>query len=171
MLSPNTLAYLSTLTYRTDAKRQVCILPLGSIYWDDEMPPIRELVRVPEADREQVLRVFALRITIWNGETLSDEDQRFWDSVRSAAPNWAIFQRLELSPGDQREREEAEQACAKEFKEFLADADEVTVSEGKSGLQSFSATFRLTDPLEELQPAERKRRSFWRHILQYVGIG
>ncbi|MGE5323447.1 MAG: hypothetical protein ACM3SW_11320 [Actinomycetota bacterium] len=165
MLSPNTLAYLSTLTYRADAKRLVCILPLGSIYWDDEMPPMWELVRVPEADREEVLRVFALRMKIWDREILSEDDQQFWDSVRSAAPSWAIFQRLELSPGDQRERAEAEQACAKEFEEFLADADEVTVSEGKSGLQSFSATFRLTED----EPTDRKRPSFWSRMYKKLG--
>src|SRR5689334_11565668 len=70
MLSANTLAYLSTLTYRADAKLQVSILPLGSIFWDDEMPPMHEFIRFPETDREEVLRVFALRIKIWDGAIL-----------------------------------------------------------------------------------------------------
>jgi hypothetical protein len=152
MLSTNTLAYLSTLTYRADARRQVSILPLGSIFWDDEMPPMHEFIRIPEADREQVLRIFALRIKIWDDAILSEDDQRFWDSVRSATPDWAIYKRLKLSSHDQREREEAEQACAKELEEFLADADEVNLGEAKNGIQSFSATFHLTDRFTEHQP-------------------
>ena len=170
MLSTNTLAYLSTLTYRADAKRQVSILPLGSIFWDDEMPSMHEFIRFPEADREEVLRVFALRIQIWDGAILSQDDQRFWDSVRSAAPDWAIYKRLKLSLCDQRGREEAEQACAKEFEEFLADADEVSRGEGKNGIQSFSATFHLTNPSTEHEPAERKRPSFWSRMSQKLRL-
>jgi hypothetical protein len=143
MLSKDTLAHLSTLTYRADAKRQVCIVPLGSIYWDDEMPDIHRFVIFPEPDRTQVLRLFTIRLRIWDHQTLSEDDRQFWESVRSRAPDWALFRRLDLSEDDQREREEAERACAKEFEEFLADADQVTISEEKHGMQSFAATFHL----------------------------
>src|SRR5437588_7076088 len=143
MLSKNILAHLSTLTYRADAKRQVCILPLGSIYRDDEMPDIHRFVTFPEADRTQIVRLFGIRLRIWDHQTLSEDDQQFWDSVRSGAPAWALFHRLDLSEDDRREREEAERASAKELEDFLADSYEVTVSEEKQGLQSFSATFHL----------------------------
>ena len=56
MLSETTLGFLSTLIYRADAKRQVCWLPLGGIYWKDEMADIRHLMKIPEDDKNQIFR-------------------------------------------------------------------------------------------------------------------
>ena len=160
MLSEETLSQLSTLTYHADAKRQVCILPLGSIYWDDELPQARKFAAFPEPDRNEILRVFAIRLRVWDHQVLSDEDRQFWVSVRSAAPNWAIFRRLDLSDADRREREEIERACAKEFEEFLVSADEVSVKEEKHGMQSFSATFRLNKD----EAGESENESWWKRV-------
>jgi len=146
MLSEETLAQLSTLTFRHDAKRQVCILPLGSVYWDDELSQIQKFAAFPEPDRNEILRAFAIRLKVWDRQSLSDDDRQFWDSVRSAAPNWAIFRRLDPSDDERRERENVELACAREIEEFLAGADEVTVGEEKHGMQGFSATFQLDFP-------------------------
>lgn len=162
MLTHKTLAILSTLTYRPDAQRGVSILPLGSIYWDDELPKMHNFVGFPEADRVQVLRVFAIRLKLWDHEALSDDDRELWDSVRSAAPEWAIFRRLDLSPDDRRAREEAERACASEFEEFLAGADEISISEEKHGIQSFSATFHLNKD----QPDNARSTSWWDRTFQ-----
>lgn len=164
MLSEKTLTHLSTLTYRPDAKRQVCILPLGSVYWDDELPQMGKFAAFPEPDRNEILRVFALRLKFWDRQVLSDEDRQFWESVRSAAPNWAIFRRLELSDTDRLKRDEIERACAKEFEEFLASADEVSVGEPKHGMQSFSATFKLNKD-EASQP---ENELWWRRVFSKV---
>lgn len=143
MLSAETLSCLSTLTYRPDAKRQVCILPLGSIYWEDELPEIQKFSDFPEPDRTEVLRAFAIRFKLWDHRPLSDDDREFWDNLRLAAPQWAIFHRLELSEADQREREEAERECQREFEEILTLGDNVTFGEEKHGMRSFSLTFQL----------------------------
>jgi hypothetical protein len=157
MVSKETLSQLSALTYHADAKRQVCILPLGSVYWDDELPQVGKFAAFPEADRNEIFRVFAIRLKVWDRQVLSDEDRQFWESMRSAAPNWAIFRRLDLSDADRREREEIERACTKEFEEFLASADEVSVREEKHGMQSFSATFKLNKD-ETAQPENESWR-------------
>lgn len=114
----------------------------------------------PEPDRNEILRVFALRLKFWERQVLSDEDRQFWESVRSAAPNWAVFRRLDLSDTDQMERDEIERACAKEFEEFLASADEVSVGEPRHGMQSFSATFKLNND-EAGQP---EIESWWKRV-------
>lgn len=80
--------------------------------------------------------------------------------MHSAAPNWAIFHRLDLSDTDRKEREEIERGCAKEFEEFLASADEVSVEEPKHGIQSFSATFKLNKD-ETGQP---ENESWWKRV-------
>jgi hypothetical protein len=67
MLTENTISTLSTLTYRADAKRQVCVLPLAGIYWDDELPDIRELTKISEDDRVQIFRLFGLRCRYLEG--------------------------------------------------------------------------------------------------------
>ena len=144
MLPEKTFAYLNTLTYRDDAKRFISILPLGSICWEDESVALSIFPPLPEPEQMEILRVFSIRMKIWDGETLTDDDRDFWETVHSHATKWAIFRRLELSRDEQRQREEIERNCAKEFGEFLASADEVSVSEER-GVQRFSATFHVKE--------------------------
>jgi hypothetical protein len=160
MLSEITLAYLSTLTYRHDAARKACWLPLSGIYWEDELPEIHDLTRMPKGDRNQVLRLFGIRSCIWRGMALSDESQVLWDEVNSQVAEWAFFQHIVASADDLRAQAEAEQASTDAVEALLADADEVTISE-RDGVQSFSATFDLT---KERSPAQ-KTRPWWRRIL------
>src|SRR5437660_7298024 len=42
------------------------ILPLGSIYWDDEIPDITQFVTLPEDDRSRILHLFSIRFKIWD---------------------------------------------------------------------------------------------------------
>jgi hypothetical protein len=100
MLSETTLAHLSDLTYRPDAKRRVCLLPLGGIYWEDEMPDLRQIMKIPEDDRNQMFRLFGIRARFWKGEALPADEQRFWDTARSQMPSWALFQRQTISVDD-----------------------------------------------------------------------
>jgi hypothetical protein len=60
MLTETTVARLATFRYRHDAARNYCLLPLSAIYWEDELPDIRELRRIPEDDGHQILRLFGL---------------------------------------------------------------------------------------------------------------
>ena len=163
MLSEETLARLSTLTYRPDAERHVCILPLGSIHWDDELPQNQLIMAFPEPDRNEVLRAFAIRMKLWNQQPLSDDDRELWDSVRSAAPNWAIFRRLDLSDDDRREREGAERACRRDLLGLLASADEVTFRDEGHGIWNFSAKFRLdkSQPGMSDRPNKTSRWERW----------
>jgi hypothetical protein len=142
MLSATILALLSDLTYRSGAKRQVCLLPLGGIYWEDEMPDLREIIKIPEDDRNQMFRLFGIRVRLWKGEALPADDQLFWDASRAQMPSWALFQRQEISAHDLHAQDEAERAAAEGLGELFAKADEVSISE-KGGLQRFSATLHL----------------------------
>src|SRR5579859_702093 len=143
MMSETTLGFLSTLTYRADAKRQICWLPLGGIYWDDEMPAIHHLMNIPKDDQYQIFRLFAIRMRLWKGEPLPAAEQQFWDASYSQVPKWAFFRRQQISDDDQHAQEQAEQAAAGALEALLADADRVSISE-KDGVQEFSATFDLT---------------------------
>lgn len=158
-MSETTLGFLSTLTYRADAKRQICWLPLGGIYWDDEMPDIRHLMNIPEDDRNQIFRLFTIRLRLWKGETLPDAEQQFWDTTYSQVPSWAFFRRQQISDDDQHAQEEAERSAAEALEALLADADRVSIIE-KDGVQEFSATFDLT---KRPTPTEKKR-SWWERV-------
>ena len=151
---------LSKLSYRPDASQQVCIIPLSGIYWDDEMPAASELFRLAESSQMQIFRLFSIRYKLWDGETLSMEDQQFWDSARAQVPGAAIFQRTTLSPADQSAHREARQSCEQEFAQFFADADEVTLTDLGSGIQSFSAKFDLTKNEAEATSKE----PWWKRI-------
>ena len=159
MLSETTLGFLSTLTYRGNAKRRVCWLPLGGIYWEDEMPDIHHLMKVPEDDRNQIFRLFAIRLRLWKGEPLVDAEQQFWDATYSQVPGWAFFRRQQISDEDQQAQEQAERSTADALEALLADADQVTIRQ-KDGVQQFSATFDLTKG----QTPTEKKRSWWERV-------
>jgi hypothetical protein len=159
MLSEITLAYLSTFTYRVDAARKVCLLPLSGIYWEDELRDIHDLTRIPEDDRNQILRLFGIRVQIWKGKALSEESQLFWDEMHWQVPEWAFFRRLVVSADDLCTQAEAEQTSTDIVEALLVDANEITISE-RDGAQSFSATFDLT---KEQGPAQKTRR-WWQRI-------
>lgn len=159
MLTETTLRFLSTLTYRVDAKRQVCWLPLGGIYWEDEMPHIRHLMNIPKDDRNQILRLFSIRQQIWKGEPLAEAERQVWDATYSQVPSWAFFRRQQISEDDQRAQEQAAQGATDALAALFADADQVSVHE-KDGVQEFSATFDLT----KKQTPTEKKPSWWQRL-------
>jgi hypothetical protein len=130
------------------------------MYWEDEMPEISELFRLSEDDRMQVFRLFAIRYKIWDGHTLTHEEKQFWDCVRTQVPEAPIFQRLTLSAADKQAHDEARQSCEKEFEELFADADQVTLTDHGTGIQSFSAKFDLTKE----EPAPARNQSWWKRL-------
>lgn len=161
MLTKTTISTLSAFTYRENAKRQVCALPLAGIYWGDELPEIRELVKIPEDDRDQIFRLLGIRSRIWKAESLSDEDRQFWNDMQALIPTWAVFERQEISPEDQKAQDDADRATTEALQEWFADADEVSVTE-KGGIQSFSLKFDLT----KAEHAVPRRQSWWDRIFR-----
>jgi hypothetical protein len=121
------------------------------------MPDIRHLMDIPEDDRNQILRLFTIRLRLWKGEPLPDAEQQFWDTAYSQVPSWAFFRCQQISDDDQHAQEQAEQGAADALDALLADADRVSISE-KDGVQEFSATFDLT----KRQTSTEKKRSWWK---------
>lgn len=159
MLTETTLGVLSTFNYRADAKRQVSWLPLSGIYWEDELPDLRYLNKIPENDRNQILRLFASRVRLWKGEVLSDTQQQLWDTTYSQIPQWAFFQRNHISSDDQHAQEDGEEGGTDVLEALLSDADEVTVSEN-DGVQNISATFDLMKG--QIPPP--KKQAWWERV-------
>lgn len=157
MLSAAAVAFLSPLAYRAQAERRICWIPLGGIYWDDEIPDVKLFVALPEQDRNLVLRLFRIRLTLWAGEEPSQDDQRFLDAARSQVPTYPLFQQLRLEPEDQRAQEEFERSAIESFDELFADADDVKVTQ-EAGIFHFSATFDLTKqgPPEQTLPSWKR---------------
>ena len=145
MLAPATVEYLTSLEYREDAERRVCWLPLGGIYWEDEIPDFKELLRLDEADRILVYRLFSIRFRVWEQQELSTEQQDFWESARSQVPNCPIFRRLDLSQEDRQAQLQVQQEAIEGFRDLMSNADAFEINEIADGVQSFSATIRLTN--------------------------
>jgi len=159
VLAETTITTLSALTYRADAKRQVCVLPLAGIYWDDELPDIRELIKIPEDDREQIFRLFGIRYRIWKGEELSGADRQFWNNMQLLIPTWAFFERQEITPEDRQAQDDTSRSTTEGVQAWFADADEVTVTE-KQGVQRFSLKFDLTKGGKTVP----QKQSWWERI-------
>jgi hypothetical protein len=122
MLSERMAGILSTLRYRPDAESAVNILPFGSIYWKDEMPAIADLLN--EDDMKVVMKMFGMRLKIWDGGALDPGEQQLWESVKSQVPDWALFKRLSLSEEQKAARAEAERQVEQEFESLGADTHE-----------------------------------------------
>jgi hypothetical protein len=132
----------------------VCVIPLASIFWDDEMPDYQQLMKLSDDERRVIWRLFGIRFRIWDREVLSTEDQRFWEEALREMPSWAAFRRLSLSAEDQMARENAQQMAEEEFEDIFESADQVQVVEKGHGIKSVSVTFDRTTP----PPAAR---DFW----------
>jgi len=140
MLSPGALRYLKPLRYDPGAARISCMIPMGGIYWTDEIPDFHALRALPEADRELIYRLFSIRFKIWAGHELDSDDQRFWDTARSQVPDYPVFHRTDLTPDDRAAQEAAEEDTVAALQALFGGADEVTV--GEDG--SISGTYDLT---------------------------
>jgi hypothetical protein len=165
MLSEITAAYLSTLTYRADAERRVCWLPLSGIYWEDELPDIEHLRTIPQDDFTQILRLFGIRKILWKDWPLAEDDERFWDKTRSQVPSWAFFRRKTISADDQLAQEEADRGADECYQVFFYDADELTITE-KDGVQTLCARFKVNKE----SPAIEKKESWWQRIFRKVRL-
>jgi hypothetical protein len=162
-LNKAAVAHLSALIYQPDAKRSVCWLPLGGICWQDEIPDFNRFLTLGEEERSQIYRLFHIRFKIWDDEALSEDEQGFWNGARSQVPPCPIFHRLELSEDDKNAQRQVEE----EFAAFLTDADKVTVSEDANGLQSFSATFDLTQGKQARVEKKSKKKSWWKALFAH----
>lgn len=145
MFSENATSIIRALSFDSHAETISCLLPLGSIFWSDELPPSRFLAFTDAADREAVMRLFAIRINYWNTGEMNAEDKLFWDTAQKQFPDWALFRRLNLSESQRLEHESVQKQAEDFFEEIVASADEVTLSKNEGGFTSFSATFNLDD--------------------------
>lgn len=102
MFSDELARRLSAMPLRADAERRISYMPLGSIYWTDELNErIDDLFEDGNEGRlAPLLRLFAIRGALWTGLELSAADLAFWEAARSKAPDYALFQRLQVSDED-----------------------------------------------------------------------
>jgi hypothetical protein len=145
MFSENTAEIVKVLKYNSEAEIVSCLLPLGSIFWSDELPPLRFLAFTDAIDRDAVMRLFAMRINYWNTGKMGTEDRSLWDAAQSQFPEWPLFRRLKLTPAQRIAHEEAQKELESFFDEMGTLGDEVTLSENENGFTSFSATIKVRD--------------------------
>jgi hypothetical protein len=123
MLSETAVKELAGLAFKADAEWMVNVLPFGSVYWADEMPDIRQLVHCQEQDRKEILQTFSIRLKVWDGKVLSDDETRLWESMRDQVPSWPLFRRLKLTEDHAVARRKAEKQVAQEFEALSDDPD------------------------------------------------
>ena len=80
-MSEAAVNYLQPLKHNPDAQRHCSMIPLGGIYWDDEIPEFSKLMTVPKDDRDAIFRLFSIRFKLWAGDELDADDQAYWDAA------------------------------------------------------------------------------------------
>ena len=157
MLTDAALKYLRPLKFNPRAERLSCMIPMGGIYWSDEIPDFRALMDLPDSELKQIYRLFAIRFRLWAGEALTDDDQSYWDAAQQLVPDYPLFHRVRISDDDRAAQEATEQETIAGFEALFGGADEVKIDEDGS----FSATFDLTKE----EPPSR-----WQRILGWLRL-
>ena len=142
MFSEDTIEIISSLEFDPAAESVSCLIPLGSIFWSDELPRLKFLAFTEGPDREAIMRLFAIRINYWNTGQIADEDESLWNGAKTLFPHWPFFRRLQLTATQRLEHEATQRQMETLFTELADDADELVVSDGPKGFSSFSATFK-----------------------------
>jgi hypothetical protein len=70
------------------------------------------------------MRLFGIRIAIWEGDSISIADESLWTNTQTKYPNWGLFKRLQLSSEDRAKHEQA----FREAESFFEMADEIADS-------------------------------------------
>jgi len=145
MLSQDAINKIRALTLNPKAEMISCIIPLGSVYWTDELPgPYKFLAFTEGADRDYVIQLFAIRINYWNTGEMSSEDQQLWNSALIEFPEWPLFQRLHLNEAEKSAHENVQNDAEAFFAGLANEADEFSTEQEEGGVTSFSATFNLS---------------------------
>lgn len=105
MFSRETEKVIETLAYDAYAEIRACWLPLGGIYWSDELPKKLFFGFAKEDDRKVIMLLFGIRMSLWNGTVLDSDDEALWQGAQAAYPTWGLFRRLSLSK-EERELQE-----------------------------------------------------------------
>jgi len=142
MFSKRATNYLEGLVYNVAAQREESIIPLGSIYWKDEIPDWDRFLRLSEADQNAILRLFSIRYDLWASKELSADDAAYWGDARRLFPRCPIFQRLKLTSEDEQAKEAVFKEAPKFFDAMFAGAQDVTISDS-DGIMRVSATHKL----------------------------
>ncbi len=108
MLTDRAVAFLRPLTFSAAAECRCSVIPLAGIYWVDEMPNFRALRELPKQDQHGIYRLFSIREEIWAGSPPEGDDKVFWENAKAQVPQYALFQRLELSEQERATRARAE---------------------------------------------------------------
>ena len=143
MFSENTNQIISSLRFDPNAETIYSLLPLGSIFWADELPPLKFLAF--GEDGSKIMRLFAIRIAYWETHQIPESDLSFWEQAQQQFPEWPFFSRLELTSAQHQQHKDAQREMENFFEEFSTLGDDIVVSEGADGFNSFSATFNLSD--------------------------
>lgn len=143
MFSEKTVQIISSLHFDSNAETIYSLLPLGSIFWSDELPPLKFLAFGPDGKR--IMQLFALRIKFWETGEIPAEDLSFWEHAQRQFPEWPFFCRLELTPAQHQQHIDAQRQMENFFDELSTLGDDFVFSEGTDGFNSFSATFNLSD--------------------------
>lgn len=108
MLSKSAVEFLSPMTYQDGAKRCYCLIPLGAIYWDDEIPDFKDFHALDKQDYRAIMRLFGIRSKLWFGKEPTEPEDQHWEAAKSQLPNYPLFCRLDLSVEDREAQDELE---------------------------------------------------------------
>jgi hypothetical protein len=139
-LCPVCLAQFQALQFDAAATIHSNLMPFGSIFWGDEMPPRDEQEFIHHKDcKFALIRLISARKQLWKSGCHTETEQALFAEARKLIPGWPGFSRLSLTP-DQRT---ALQFCEEETDDlmdsFRKDAAVFAVTDEGGGVATFTA--------------------------------
>jgi hypothetical protein len=143
-LSDDAVKQIKKLSFDPKAEIVYCTLPLRSIFWTDELPRLRFHAFRQGDDHNMVLRLFTIRIKIWNETVLNEDEEVLWQHAIEQLPEWPIFKRTVLTEEQRLAHQDAEKSADDFFEELSNSADEVLIST-TDGITNFSIKIPIKD--------------------------
>lgn len=161
MLPREAQNYLRSLRMDPNAQIWTSYIPLGGIFWSDEMPDSKEFGQLPEADQYAIYRLFSIRFSLWHQRPLNSDDENYWRCCCEAFPDCPIMKRTALSPELYEAQTRVEAEIAEEMGWLFGGGDNVKIESPAPGVQTYSLTIDLTK--DKAPPP-----SIWKRLLGWI---
>jgi hypothetical protein len=127
------------------------IIPLATIFWDDEHPQgLPQPICNSKKCFESISLLIAARSEYWEHAKISPKYSQVWQAAKTLIPEWAGFRRLSLSKEERLKIENCLQNALDWFSALHeASNGKMEFQESESGIIEYSATIDLTDEDEK----------------------
>lgn len=133
---------LSELRYDPNARLSLCMMPLATLKWSDEIPQAQILLIQCRETARFMWTIFGIRKELWIKRRIEPAHLDLWMAAQTLLPEWPLFRRLELSPKEYESLQGAEDEQNEIFDFLNRNSDDFTKGRNAFDILHYKATLR-----------------------------